>query len=102
METDQDRRALRRAWTAVTAAFASHAMLSGLLGPWIPRLMDRNGLDASGLGIALAGLAVGLLVGTRLADPAVRRIGGRALVRVGSRRSGSGSRSSPRRMGSGR
>ena len=83
METDQDQRALRRAWTAVTAAFASHAMLSGLLGPWIPQLMDRNGLDASGLGIALAGLAVGLLVGTRLADPAVRRSGGRAIVRVG-------------------
>ena len=83
METNPDRRALRRAWTAVTAAFASHAMLSGLLGPWIPELMDRNGLDASGLGIALSGLAVGLLIGTRLADPAVGRIGGRALVRIG-------------------
>ena len=83
METDRDGQALRRAWTAVTAAFASHAMLSGLLGPWIPQLMDRNGLDASGLGIALAGLAAGLLIGTRLADPAVRRIGGRALVRIG-------------------
>lgn len=74
---------MRREWTAVTAAFASHAMLSGLLGPWIPELMARNALDPSGLGIALAGLAAGLLVGTRLADPAVRRLGGRALVRAG-------------------
>lgn len=83
METDRDRRGLGRAWTAVAAAFASHAMLTGLLGPWIPQLMDRNALDASGLGIALAGLAAGLLLGTRLADPALRRIGGRALVRAG-------------------
>jgi MFS family permease len=83
METSRDQRALGRAWTAVTSAFAAHAMLSGLLGPWIPQLMARNALDPSGLGIALAGLAAGLLVGTRLADLAVRRFGGRAVVRLG-------------------
>ncbi|HEX5936752.1 MAG TPA: MFS transporter [Actinomycetota bacterium] len=80
---DTSRRALRRARTAVAAAFAAHAMLAGLLGPWIPQLKARNGLDAAGLGIALAWLAAGLLIGTRLADPAVRRVGGRALVRTG-------------------
>jgi MFS family permease len=83
METIEERRALRRARTGVTAAFAAHAVLAGMLGPWIPQLKAQNGLDASGLGIALAGLAAGLLVGTRIADPACRRIGGRALVRAG-------------------
>jgi MFS family permease len=78
-----ERRAMRRARNAVAAAFAAHAMLAGLLGPWIPELKARNGPDAAGLGIALAGLAAGLLVGTRVADPAIRRVGGRVLVRAG-------------------
>ncbi|HWL91369.1 MAG TPA: MFS transporter, partial [Actinomycetota bacterium] len=43
----------------------------------------QAGLDASGLGIALTGFAVGLLAGTRVADPAVRRWGGRRVVRGG-------------------
>jgi MFS family permease len=76
-------RALRRARVAVTAAFAGHAVLSGLLGPWVPHLKERTGLDAGGLGIALTGFAVGLLVGTRTAGPAVRRWGGRRVVRAG-------------------
>jgi MFS family permease len=79
----EDRRATRRARVGVTAAFAAHAVLSGLLGPWIPRIKARAGLDASGLGIALTGFAVGLLVGTRVADPAIRRWGGRRVVRGG-------------------
>ena len=76
-------RALRRARIAVTTAFAAHAVLSGLLGPWVPHLKDRTGLDAGGLGIALTGFALGLLVGTRVAGPAVRRWGGRRVVRTG-------------------
>ena len=79
----QDQRALRRAHVGVTTAFAAHAMLSGLLGPWIPRIKAQAGLDASGLGIALTGFAVGLLAGTRVADPAIRWWGGRRVVRVG-------------------
>ena len=67
----------------MTAAFASHAMLSGLLGPWIPGLKARTGIDASGLGVALMAFAAGLLFGTRLAGPAVRRLGGRTIVRGG-------------------
>lgn len=78
-----DQRAVRRARVGVTTAFAAHAVLSGLLGPWIPRIKAQTGLDASGLGIALTGFAVGLLAGTRLADPAVRRWGGRRVVRGG-------------------
>jgi MFS family permease len=76
-------RAMRRARVGVTAAFAAHAMLSGLLGPWIPRIKAQAGLDASGLGIALTGFAVGLLAGTRVSDPAIRRWGGRRVVRGG-------------------
>lgn len=79
----EDQRAPRRARVAVTAAFAAHAVLSGLLGPWIPRLKEGAGIDAGGLGIALTGFAVGLLAGTRTAGPAVRRLGGRRVVRTG-------------------
>jgi MFS family permease len=78
-----DPRALRRARVAVTTAFAAHAVLSGLLGPWVPSLKERTGLDAGGLGIALTGFALGLLVGTRAAGPAVRSWGGRRVVRTG-------------------
>jgi MFS family permease len=79
----EDQRAMRRARVGVTTAFAAHAMLSGLLGPWIPRIKAQAGLEASGLGIALTGFAVGLLAGTRVADPAIRRWGGRRVVRGG-------------------
>jgi MFS family permease len=78
-----DPRALRRARVAVTTAFAAHAVLSGLLGPWVPSLKERTGLDAGDLGIALTGFALGLLVGTRAAGPAVRSWGGRRVVRTG-------------------
>src|SRR5688500_17915114 len=79
----EDQRALPRARVGVTTAFAAHAVLSGLLGPWIPQIKAQAGLDASGLGIALTGFAVGLLAGTRMADPAIRRWGGRRVVRGG-------------------
>lgn len=78
-----DKRAVRRARVGVTTAFAAHAVLSGLLGPWIPHIKAQAGLDAAGLGIALTGFAVGLLTGTRMADPAIRRWGGRRVVRGG-------------------
>jgi MFS family permease len=77
------RTTLRRSWTAVAAAFSSHAVIAGLLGPWMPDLKDRTGIDDGGLGLALAGYAAGLFVGTRLAGPLVRAIGGRAAVRAG-------------------
>lgn len=83
MTTAGDQRALRRARVGVTTAFAAHAVLSGLLGPWIPHIKAQAGLDASGLGIALTGFAVGLLTGTRVADPLIRRWGGRRIVRGG-------------------
>ena len=79
----RDRSAPSRARIAVTAVFAAHAFLSGQLGPWIPELKARSGVDASGLGLSLTGFAVGLLLGTRIAGPVVRRVGGRTAVAGG-------------------
>jgi MFS family permease len=79
-----ERAALRRSWTAVTASFAAHAVIAGLLGPWMPEVKDRTGIDDAGLGFALAGYAIGLFVGTRLAAPVVRRVGGRVAVLGGT------------------
>ena len=67
---------------AVAATFGSHAVVSGTLGPWMPRIKAQCGLEASGLGIALAGFATGMVLGTRLAAPLLARASGRAVVRV--------------------
>lgn len=75
--------ALARSRVAVVATFSTHAIVAGTVGPWIPRVKADSGLDAGGLGIALAGHALGLVAGTRLAGPAMRRAGGRATVRIG-------------------
>jgi fucose permease len=72
-----------RSRAAVTATFAAHAIVAGSVGPWIPRLKAVSHLDAAGLGLALTGYAVGLVLGTRVAGPALRLAGGRRVVRVG-------------------
>lgn len=72
-----------RSRAAVAATFATHAVVAGTIGPWIPRLKANSGLDAAGLGLALTGYAVGLVAGTRLAGPALRRAGGGSVVRIG-------------------
>jgi MFS family permease len=72
-----------RSRTAVTVTFAAHALVAGSVGPWIPRLKAESALDAAGLGLALTGYAVGLVLGTRLAGPALRWAGGRRVVRIG-------------------
>jgi len=65
----------------VAATFATHAIISATLGPWMPRLKAQCGLDASGLGLALAGFAAGMVAGTRVAGPVLARASGRAVVR---------------------
>jgi MFS family permease len=82
MRVDPVRSPFRLARVAVTATFGVHAVVAGSLGPWIPRLKARSGLDAAGLGLALTGFAAGLVVGTRLAGPVTRRAGGRTTVRL--------------------
>jgi predicted MFS family arabinose efflux permease len=67
---------------AVAATFSAHAVVAGTVGPWIPSLKARSGLDAGALGLALGAYAGGLVAGTRLAGPVVRRTG-RGAVRTG-------------------
>lgn len=74
---------LVRSRVAVVATFSTHAIVAGTVGPWIPRVKADAGLDAGGLGIALAGHALGLVAGTRIAGPAMRRAGARPTVRIG-------------------
>lgn len=74
---------VRRARVGISWAFAIHAAVMGSLGPRLPSIKDRTGVDEGGLGLALTGFAAGLFVGTRLAEPLIRRIGARALIRTG-------------------
>ena len=76
-------RAAVRALRSLSAAFLIHAVVSGVWGPRLPAIKADLGLDDGELGTALAGVAVGLLVGTRLAGAAVDRLGSRALIRFG-------------------
>ena len=63
--------------------FAVHAITSGIWGPRLPAIKADLGLGDGELGTALAGVALGLLVGTRLAGAAVDRFGSRPLLRLG-------------------
>jgi MFS family permease len=71
-----------RSRTGVAATFATHAAIAGTLGPWVPTLKADARLDAGDLGLALAGYAAGLVLGTRLADPMMRALGARGVVRT--------------------
>jgi MFS family permease len=79
---DAERSSAARARVGVASAFGTHALIAGTLGPWIPRIKTDAGLDAGDLGLALAGYAIGLVGGTRFADRAMRRVGGRGVVRI--------------------
>ncbi len=66
MPTPSPSRELRRARLAVAVTFLVHAATFATWAPRIPTIKQGLGLDHEDLGIALGGLAVGLLVGTRL------------------------------------
>ena len=68
---------------AVSAAFLIHATVSGTWAPRLPAIKESLGLSDGELGTALVGLAIGLLVGTRLAGAPVYRFGSRPVMRVG-------------------
>jgi MFS family permease len=68
---------------AVSAAFLIHATVSGTWAPRLPAIKDSLGLSDGELGTALVGLAIGLVVGTRLAGAPVDRFGSRPVMRVG-------------------
>jgi MFS family permease len=71
----------RRARIGVNAAFAVHAAVVGSYGPRLPLVKERAGLDQTGLGLVLAGLAAGLFVGTRIATRPIGRFGSRGVIR---------------------
>lgn len=72
-----------RSLLAVSAAFLIHSTVSGTWAPRLPAIKESLGLSDGELGTALVGLAVGLLVGTRLAGAPVDRFGSRPVMRVG-------------------
>jgi len=74
---------LRSARISISSTFVIHAFVSGSWAPRIPTIKGNLHLDAGELGIALMGLAVGLIVGTRIAGRTVDRWGTRLPIRVG-------------------
>src|SRR5918999_5379703 len=76
-------RAGRRAYVAVAAAFLIHSTVSGTWAPRLPAIKESLDLSDGELGTALVGLAIGLLVGTRLAGAPVDRFGSQPVMRAG-------------------
>src|SRR5829696_7368081 len=72
-----------RARVAVSAAFLIHSTVSGTWAPRLPAIKDSLGLSDGELGTALVGLAIGLVIGTRLAGAPVDRFGSRPVMQVG-------------------
>jgi MFS family permease len=68
---------------AVSAAFLIHSTVSGTWAPRLPAIKESLGLSDGELGTALVGLAIGLVVGTRLAGAPVDRFGSRPVMRAG-------------------
>lgn len=57
---------IRRARFAVAATFLLHAVVLGTWAPRLPAVKEKLSLGNDDLGLALAGLAVGMVIGTRL------------------------------------
>src|SRR3954452_18765850 len=68
---------------AVAAAFLIHATVSGTWAPRLPAIKESLGLSDGELGTALVGLAIGLVVGTRVAGAPIDRFGSRPFMRAG-------------------
>ncbi len=79
-----DPKRLRAARRSVSAAFLVHAAVLGTWAPRIPAIKHRLHLDHGEIGLALTGMAVGFLAGTRLAGPVSRRIGTGPSTRCGA------------------
>src|ERR687889_2686121 len=72
-----------RARAAVSASFLIHSTVSGTWAPRLPAIKESLDLSDGELGTALVGLAIGLVVGTRLAGAPVDRFGSRPIMRAG-------------------
>ena len=53
------------------------------MGPRLPAIKESLGLSDGELGTALVGLAIGLVVGTRVAGAPIDRFGSRPFMRAG-------------------
>jgi MFS family permease len=74
---------MSRPRTAVAAAFLIHSMVSGTWAPRLPAIKESLELSDGELGTALVGLAIGLVVGTRVAGAPIDRWGSRPFMRAG-------------------
>src|SRR5215207_10441809 len=72
-----------RARVGVSAAFLIHSTVSGTWAPRLPAIKESLGLSDGELGTALVGLAIGLVVGTRVAGAPIDRWGSRPFMRAG-------------------
>jgi MFS family permease len=68
---------------AVAAAFLIHSTVSGTWAPRLPAIKESLGLSDGELGTALVGLAIGLVVGTRVAGAPIDRFGSRPVMQAG-------------------
>ena len=74
---------MRGPHASVAASFLIHSTVSGTWAPRLPAIKDSLDLSDGELGTALVGLAIGLVVGTRIAGAPVDRFGSRPVMRVG-------------------
>jgi MFS family permease len=74
---------LGRTRLSISTMFLLHAAVSGTWAPRVPALKAQSHLTNGELGLALLGMAAGLLAGTRSAGGPVDRYGSRPILRGG-------------------
>jgi MFS family permease len=74
---------MSRPYAAVASAFLIHSTVSGTWAPRLPAIKESLELSDGELGTALVGLAIGLVVGTRVAGAPIDRFGSRPVMRIG-------------------
>jgi MFS family permease len=73
----------RSAYIAVASAFLIHSTVSGTWAPRLPAIKESLELSDGELGTALVGLAIGLVIGTRVAGAPIDRFGSRPVMLAG-------------------
>jgi MFS family permease len=73
----------RAARRATANAFVIHAVITGSWAPRLPAIKTELALSDGELGSALAGMALGLLIGTRAAGRLADRFSSRSVIRLG-------------------
>lgn len=73
---------MRWRW-AVTAAFGLGGITVSAWGPRLPAIKAELGISAATIGLLLAGVTVGALLGLSASTPVRHRLGGRRAVAAG-------------------